>query len=545
MVVGIESSDPQRFDQDMFDQDDGIDSRIRVHDENQVELKLHYAIDPTARKTRYQVEAYFFVPQTLGIDRHTYAREEFFSDVHAYIRFKSPVQPLESLADATRQESPLGRVHAALASGERGPLSMALRMLGCLVRSSSRDVAKGLAGQIERLADATSGRDLVVDDVRRGLLQYGDVVTRVLGALRELRPQFIHAQRPEWLRELYEYTDEALSVFIEAHATDLVATIDRAEGVRERIAAGRQAVAALILAEQEHRRAADYITVVNGGKPDGAYVFRRGMLKKFMSSVLFLELSKEREGERIAQIVAAAAAGTAMLISTVLAIWSQEVYGVNTFPFVVALVMGYMLKDRMKDWLKSYLSTKATRWLHDFSVRISDPLTDVTVGRCRESFAFIREGLVPSVVWRRRHADASSGIETENKREVVMRYVKDITLAGRRIDRQVARASDISDIVRLDVSRFLVRMDDPKRRVPFYDAEADQVRAVKLPKRYHLNVVLVLRAGRDIVQTERFRLILDKHGIKQLVCVDQGAPAAATLAGQRVPASGLAVSVAR
>ncbi|MEM6993938.1 MAG: hypothetical protein AAF721_25725, partial [Myxococcota bacterium] len=128
--------------------------------------------------------------------------------------------------------------------------------------------------------------------------------------------------------------------------------------------------------------------------------------------------------------------------------------------------------------------------------------------------------------WRCRHADATGQLETENKREAVMRYVKDITLAGRRIDRRVARASDISDIVRLDVSRFLVRMDDPKQRVPVYDATADRVRTAKLPKRYHLNVVLVLQAERKVVQMERFRLVLDKHGIKELHQVTADAAAA-------------------
>ncbi|MBL4683673.1 MAG: hypothetical protein JKY37_03715 [Nannocystaceae bacterium] len=492
-----------------------------------MELKLHYAIDPTARLTRYQVEAYFFIPQTLGVNSYTYGREEFFADVHAYIRFRTPLHPLHTLADASNPDSALGRVHAALQDGERDEISSALRMLACLVRASSRDAVRGLVRRIERLQERPGEHQVLLDDLRRGVDSLVDVARTLLGRFRESRPVFLHPQSPSWQHELYEYTDEALSVFLEAHLTKLLAALDRSDTLREAVLEPRANLVALIIAEQNHRRAADYVTVVDSGRPDGAYVHRRGMLKKFISSVLFLELSKELEGQRLAQFGAAMAAGVAMLLSTVLAIWSQQVYGVNTFPFVVALVLGYMLKDRIKDWLKAYFSTKATRWLYDYSVRIYDPMSSVTVGRCRETFAFLSRARIPTAIWRCRHADTMGAIETENKREVVMRYVKDVALAGRRIDRRIARASDISDIVRLDVSRFLVRMDDAKQRVPVYDPDSDQIRTAKLPKRYHLNVVLVLQANRKVVQMERFRLVLDKNGIKELHQVAPTATAAA------------------
>ena len=229
------------------------------------------------------------------------------------------------------------------------------------------------------------------------------------------------------------------------------------------------------------------------------------------------EIAPKVLAQHVAQLIAAIAAGSAMLLSTVLAIWSQELYGINTFPFVVALVLGYMLKDRMKDWMRSYFSAKIGRWLYDRSAKIMDPLTGVMVGRCRESFNFVPAGQVPSLVWRRRHVRAEGAVETEHKRESVMRYVKHITLAGRRIDRQVVRASDITDIVRFDVSRFLVRMDDRKQRIPIYDPETDSVRTAKLNKRYHVNVVLVLRAAdRNVLQMERYRFVLDKSGLKEL-----------------------------
>lgn len=57
--------------------EDLIDSRIGVHDDNQFEVKLDYTLDATARRGRYVVETYLFVPRSLGLDAHTYRREQF------------------------------------------------------------------------------------------------------------------------------------------------------------------------------------------------------------------------------------------------------------------------------------------------------------------------------------------------------------------------------------------------------------------------------------------------------------------------------------
>lgn len=468
------------------------------------------------------------MPVTLGIDGQSYGRDSFFADVQSYIRFKTPVQPLARLADADDPDGPLRRLDAALEQRDPRKVSEELRLLACLIRASSRQVERGLVGSIARLDEAHAD----LGDLEATVGRYVDEVRALLAALRLRRPSFAGSSKA--LRELYQYADEGISVYVEGHLTKLVRALDGRLPARPDL---RLRLVECITAEQNHRRESEYATVVGEGRPPGVYVYRRSMLKKFMSSVLYLELQPEREGRRMAHITASLAAGIAMLVSTTLAIWSQQVYGLNTFPFVVALVLGYMVKDRTKDWLKDYLSSKTTRWLADRRARIVDPLAEVVVGRFRESVSFLQPERMPEEVWRYRHCDASSVIETENKREVVMRYVKDIDLAGRRIDRRVARASDITDIVRVDVSRFLARMDDARQSVDVYNPTTDCVRAVSLPKQYHLNVVLVLRTHRGVAQMHRVRLVLDKDGIRRLQPVaNVGAfGAAAQPVGQLAP----------
>src|SRR5690606_16864490 len=118
---------------------DLIETRIGVHDSNHFEVKLDYAIRSQG-KSRYTVDYYFFVPASLGVNKHTYRDDQFFSDMQAYIRFKTPSVSLASLAGPL---SPVDTIRELLLAIRENPadgealqkLSYELRMFGCVVRA--------------------------------------------------------------------------------------------------------------------------------------------------------------------------------------------------------------------------------------------------------------------------------------------------------------------------------------------------------------------------------------------------------------------------
>ena len=67
-----------------------IESRVEAHDSQQFEVKLDYSIDPEKKQNQYRIEAYLFIPRSLGINRETYSTKHFFRDIQSYIRFKTP-----------------------------------------------------------------------------------------------------------------------------------------------------------------------------------------------------------------------------------------------------------------------------------------------------------------------------------------------------------------------------------------------------------------------------------------------------------------------
>lgn len=462
------------------------------------------------------------MPRSLGINAHSYPREHFYSDVQGYIRFKTPVIGLRTLADAADPLSPLGTIDSSIEalrleprSAEiRGRLGHELRMFGCITRAQLRDRVTVLRGAIRRFPRAEADPNsspMMVADVRALVDRFLADLTVLLEAWRRRRVEFLAGDLPPIVCETFAFTDEYLSQILEHKLTTLIADTDGREAFVEVRARLREA----LLAERRYRKAIGY-EGADDGDPE-YFVFRRGMLKKLVNSVLWLEISKQKEGRGIGNLVAAIAAGTAMAFALVATIVGSRWYLANTWGFVLLGTIIYIFKDRIKDWLKGYFSAKTGRWLSDYATDIRDPVSGRDIGRCRESFIYLEPSDVPADVVARRHADSNSPIEPAAKPEIVIKYEKDVRLSSACLIERLHLADyEINDIMRFCVSQFLVRADDPIASLPVYDPATDAVSRREFQKMYHLNMVMVLRSAGYPATTRRIRVVFDKHGIRRL-----------------------------
>ena len=62
-----------------------------------------------------------------------------------------------------------------------------------------------------------------------------------------------------------------------------------------------------------------------------------------------------------------------MLFAAAATIFAQSRYAYKSMPFVLIVVVSYIFKDRIKDWLKLVFSKGMTRWLADRKADIPDP----------------------------------------------------------------------------------------------------------------------------------------------------------------------------
>jgi len=118
---------------------------VRVHGHYQLELKLTH---PLAGANPV-FEMWFFFPGSLGIDEPRFQKEEFYADLTAYTRFRTPRIGLERLL--TDPESPLAWVERHAPASGTAPagalveLDRKLRLFAAVYRASLRDASAGLA----------------------------------------------------------------------------------------------------------------------------------------------------------------------------------------------------------------------------------------------------------------------------------------------------------------------------------------------------------------------------------------------------------------
>ena len=497
-----------------------LESRIGVHDSTQFEVKLDYSIDSRARDNRYRVDCYFFVPRSLGVNRDTYSREEFYGDLHSYIRFRTPTLNLVGLADPDNPDSPLHHVreliqdwHAAQNENDWSEgFSQEARMYGSIARARLRDRVRAFRSTIRRRQE----RQLT--HLSRGLDAFANEVASVLASWRDVCAD-VEALSDPIVSETCAYVDEYLSVIVENKITALIRTIDsRGRGLD--LGEGRASLVAVLQREREYRRIQGYQTAILADEEASeAFIYRRGVLKKFVMSVLWLEITRAKEGSGAANFGAAIAAGAAMFIALLATVLHSRWYLWNTSGFVVAATLTYILKDRIKDWLRHYLSSRLTGWLADYSVSIHDPQAGVDLGRCRESFRYLRPEDVPKPVFELRHRGADSVLKVMGKPEDVLHYQKKVHLKGLTIAQRLHLEDyDIHDIMRFSMQQFLARAHDPVALVPTFNPERDRVERRPFPKVYHVNVVLLLTdpAHPEQPRAQRVRVVFDKSGIKRL-----------------------------
>jgi len=187
----------------------------------------------------------------------------------------------------------------------------------------------------------------------------------------------------------------------------------------------------------------------------------------------------------------------------------------NSTPFIIAAVILYILKDRIKDGVKNLSAKLAFRWLPDYTIRILTPDGTTQLGVLKEFFTFLSPTQVPREIWNARNIELHSTLDQAKRLEEPLYYRKEVTLYETN-----QGLKKLNDIFRLNISRFLLKASDPYKEGLMLDSETGELNKVMLPKVYHLNMIIrqtfINRLHEEKVILKKYRLILDKAGIKRL-----------------------------
>ena len=506
-----------------------LENRLDIHDRKQFELKLEYQPSGLDPDSEYYLDTFIFLPASLNVTQDTWPREDFYADLHNYVRLKTPTL---SFAEMLSNElSPLAQLEQRVQLGLMGPESEVVydaKMLSCVFRGALRRFSLGVQ---ERCTVMAAGKDAATSappqsqgDLQRlahvSVNGVRDVLKRYRAVAHTLTEKYPLEERT---RASFRLVDEYMSLAVEQFFRKTVVQMDQMprSGVYAEL---RKDLMAQVIAEETHRKEKQLRSIISPTGDNEEYTHRIGMLKKFCMNILFLKVHRSSGRRNWEEVLFAIAAGLAMTFATGVAFIARTRLPQVSWNFAMVLVVGYMFKDRIKEGSRRILARYMSRFLPDRTTRIIDPVTADEVGVCKEKVDYSHGVRVPEEIKRLRSIDDFITVSQGELSEMVIRYQKKIVLDSEMLPRLGdGFITGVTDIIRLNVDRLLRDMDDPEAALEYVDLEDFTVGKVKAAKSYQVDLAFRFMVDDGDHKSSRFqmvRLVLDRNGIKRMLRFD-------------------------
>lgn len=482
-----------------------LNGRVSQHDKYQVEVKFVCPLDPERKVNDYHIDVFFFLPRHLGINRHTYSKDQFYTDLTEYIRLKTPEV---DIGDLTREDSPVIRrlvevfeAYRENAPGASEECTRQLKMFCSVTKVAFRDGAA-------RIMELSRKKRI------EAIPEYLVKVDAVFANYRRLRETLPQTEQP-FLPELFDLVDEFLGVTANTYKYLLWKSLTPEKKGTENAVIDQIRESAL--REIAYRRERGYPSVPEPDGDNAELLYRESAMKKTMASVLYLKVAMREAGVLLENIFLSVAAAIAMIFVTAIAfLWKGLFLEEFSLSFFIVWVVAYMFKDRIKSLLQKWFSSHKASYSFDYNQKIYDSMGK-KVGLCREGVMFRSEQTVDPAICEMRERSALSRHVNGPLSENILTFRKRIELYTKPCEEifKVFRVDGVNDIIRFNVRDWLRKMDNPVRSM-FYPAEDGSLGVLKAKRLYHVNMLIRYGGSGRPDECMRFRLVLARNGIKDV-----------------------------
>jgi hypothetical protein len=488
----------------MIREENVIEAIIKIHDRYQFEIKLNYPFRKEEKEIEYDVENYFFIPTNLHIDSRSFSNDDFYHNAYTYIRFKTPEFPLHKLKNPA--EEPFREIRKSLQKSPED-FEYYVKMYCSILKSAIRDF-------ILKFPEEEPGKQS--ENARKFL----ETVQSIPHTYRRLPEESESLKENSYFSQIYRFGDEYISLALETYCFKFI------EKIKTLSFPGKEQYCKKILTfiktEIDYRARQNYPSIPKKESDNEEVIFRKSALKKYAESVLFLN-TRFREGGRIIKHFAfALGAGLAMVFATVIAFATAKKYGNFTLPFFMAVVISYMFKDRIKELSKTYLGKTLKNHVFDHKLNIYREEKKKKIGILKETVQFLDEDKIADSIKKIRNRDIMTSIYNQEMKEDVLYHHKKIILYAKKMKDLSFPYSinGLNDIMRFNISRFVKKTDNPQK--PLYIPSDGDYEKIMGEKVYHLNLVVRYRRGKSEEFYQRFRVVLNRDGIKRIEDVGTG-----------------------
>lgn len=480
-----------------------IQEQIKIHDQQTFEVKLEFpSSKQSGIKDHYYVNTYLFIPHALDINKHNYSKQDFYNSLKTHIRLTTPFFPLQNITKG--RNSPYARLSKSIKEFVTFPDEDKKSIFELQIKRFCSIFHTSLRHAINYIISTKNNSD------RKHLIEeFVNQTIQIRDKYKSLRETINVPLKSRDAFDIFKFADEYQSLLVERHIFVLTDNLSKKKWDKDKTLIAK--LNELVLQEMIYREKKEYPSVARTHMSNEDILHRSSRLKKFIESNLFLNTDTKRDGVVFEQILFSFAAGLAMIFATAVAFVSQLIYGSLTLPLFIALVISYMLKDRIKELARLYLNKKQYRYFHDFKTNIYDQ-KEKKIGNLKESFQFVKHKHLSENIFKARNKMRSTGITNESMGEKIILYRNKIEIFKNK-KYLPDDFSGFTEILRLNISDFTKKMDDPEKEI--FTRTKDGFKRSMANRTYRLNMILTYSDGKN-KKFQLYKLIVHKNGINRI-----------------------------
>ncbi|MDH8701032.1 hypothetical protein M2138_000370 [Dysgonomonadaceae bacterium PH5-43] len=492
-----------------------INTSINIHDKFSVEFKVgFYTSQKENNLNEFKINSWIFVPNSLDINSYTYTQQQFYSDVKSNIRLITPIYTLEEIL--TEGKGPLPRLEKALNNYIKQPTeehaeqyTYQIKMFMCIVQSALRT---------QTYKTKRKKKENAFNESISHLLNH---IYSINSKFRTIRDKAItNRSIPKELKEYILFGDEYLSLITENTIYSLLKQIKKKPfDCFKHIDNVKDDLIDLLNYEQENIKSMGYSEPIEKeDEHNSLELIKRSLLSKFIESDLYLQRIKKPDGEFVREFYYSIAAGLAMVFATIVSFVATKEFGNFTVSLFLALVVGYMFKDKIKSTARYYFSSKLDQKYFDWKYNLS--IRNQKIGWIKEAFDFVNGNKVPKEIINLRNKTPLVKAENKVYDEQVILYRKRVGILKRELEKyKEYRLSGINNIVRLNLMSFIKKMDNPTLPINIPDIE-NGYKVIQGNRVYALYIILECSSDEEAYY-KTYRLLLNRTGIADVVEVNE------------------------
>lgn len=495
----------------------------KPHDKFRIELKFEYQLNQGEPESDFLIESYLFIPQALGLTTSLIRSTDFFADIKSYMRYAVQPMDLSDLLDLTNSLSPMARINDFLLTGKvverkNPPVNFFIhesKLITCIFKETVKIEFLKIEENIKN-STANPYAPAIAFHLLQKVYQQVLNVQKQFYKISELvsSSQYVSENEREGYAAVYEFFYYEMSLFF-ISIFEMIKQIEKTghkcddfltQVIRERELFSKFAKVNKFIELKEE----------SSDREREKYIYREGKLKKYVSSILFLnrDITSHKKTE---EFFFAIAAGICMLFAVSIAVFAAVAWGVNSAPWMLSAVLAYMIRDRAKAWMQEKFRNIAPVYLAHRTQKLIEENVG-NVGHLKEWLVFKTYEQMPADIMdvRTQGREMAGAFK---KSEDILYYKKMVKLNNEIIHSNHQRINKVVNILRFNMKRFCASMDDPAKILKVID-ETNEVVPILGRKVYHLNLIFKITSnfGKPNAVSERLNLkiIISRDGIERI-----------------------------